>query len=206
MEVARVSMMTYSASRYHGRIDNKWIRRNQMKNNKRLVGTGYHGYNKGMELNRNRQGKYWHHTWQQAFQPGSHRGEYPHFYALQKGTPTSTVLTRSTDASQAVPFYPLRPGHSDLLMSVAPTDPSPTRSRTEAVPSGEHRQSHTWTVTGTICLPSWYQYDKFRILAGKWYNHYLEINNLKAPHELPQIMRFQQAGDDYPGLSNTMIK
>jgi hypothetical protein len=28
--------------------------------------------------------------------PGSHMGEYPHFYTLQRGTPTSTVSTSST--------------------------------------------------------------------------------------------------------------
>jgi hypothetical protein len=43
------------------------------------------------------------------------------------------------DASQVVLFYPLRSRHPDLLMSVAPTDPSPTCSMTKAVPSGEHR-------------------------------------------------------------------
>jgi hypothetical protein len=43
-----------------------------------------------------------HHTWQQAFPtresslPGSHKGEYSHFYTLQRGTPTSTVSTNST--------------------------------------------------------------------------------------------------------------
>jgi hypothetical protein len=30
--------------------------------------------------------------------PGSHRGEYSRFYALQRGTPTSTVSTNSTQA------------------------------------------------------------------------------------------------------------
>ena len=33
---------------------------------------------------------------QQASQPGSHRGEYSQFYALKRGTPTSTVSTRTT--------------------------------------------------------------------------------------------------------------
>jgi hypothetical protein len=32
--------------------------------------------------------------------------------------------------SRAVLFYPLRPEHLNLLMSIAPTDPSSTRSRT----------------------------------------------------------------------------
>jgi hypothetical protein len=43
------------------------------------------------------------------------------------------------DASQVMLFYPLRLGHPDLLMSFAPKKPSPTRSMTKAVPSGEPR-------------------------------------------------------------------
>jgi hypothetical protein len=77
------------------------------------------------------------------FLPGSHRGEYPHFYTLQRGTPTSIVSTNSISVSRAVFFYPQRPRHPNLLMSVAPTDPSLTRSMTRAVHIGEPRQSHT---------------------------------------------------------------
>ena len=33
---------------------------------------------------------------QQGSLPGTHRGEYSHFYTLKRGTPTSTVSTRTT--------------------------------------------------------------------------------------------------------------
>ena len=55
-------------------------------------------------------------------------------------------------------LYSLKNRPLDLLVSIAPTDPSSTRFRTSVVLSGELRQSHTWNVTGTIRLPSWHQY------------------------------------------------
>ena len=33
---------------------------------------------------------------QQGSLPGTHRGEYSHFYTLKRGTPTSTVSTKTT--------------------------------------------------------------------------------------------------------------
>ena len=33
---------------------------------------------------------------QQGSLPGTHRGEHSHFYTLKRGTPTSTVSTRTT--------------------------------------------------------------------------------------------------------------
>jgi hypothetical protein len=170
---------------------------------KRIQGNEYD--NKTNEFGGNESGNDWHHTWHQTSQPGSHRGEYPHFYAQQRGTPTSIVLTSSTDASQAMFFYQLRPGHSDLLISIAPMDPSPTRSRTEAVPSGEHRQSHTWTVIATICLPAWYQYTRLGYSQASDTITILKLRRLEALHELPQIRRIQQGGDDYPSLSNNTM-
>jgi hypothetical protein len=56
--------------------------------------------------------------------PGSHKGEIPHLYTLYRGTPTSTISARTTQALevQSSIIYPLRPEHIDILMLVAPAD------------------------------------------------------------------------------------
>ena len=75
--------------------------------------------------------------------PGVTRVKISHFYALKRGTLTSTASTRTTQAlvEQSSLFPKNRP--LDLLVSIAPTDPSSTRFRTSGVLSGELRQSHT---------------------------------------------------------------
>jgi hypothetical protein len=108
--------------------------------------------------------KYRRHIWPQASLPGSHRGEIPHFYTLQRGTPTSTVSTRTTKvpeeqsslARRDMTTWLTSTGRSQGSITGALFGPS-------VVPIGELRQSHTWTVTGTIRSQSWHQHNRSKI-------------------------------------------
>jgi hypothetical protein len=71
--------------------------------------------------------------------PGSHRGEIPRFYTLQRGTRHQQPRLEPPGSRRAELFSPLRPGHLDLLMSVAPTDPSLTRSMNKGRPQRRTR-------------------------------------------------------------------
>jgi hypothetical protein len=105
------------------------------------------------------------HIWPQASLPGSHRGEIPHFYTLQRGTPTSTASTKTTKALEEQSSLARR-DTTTWLTSTGRSQGSITGALfgPSVVPIGELRQSHTWTVTGTIRSQSWHQYwinDKF---------------------------------------------
>jgi len=91
--------------------------------------------------------------------PGSHRGEIPHFYTRTRGTPTSTASTRTTKALEEQSSLALW-GTTTWLTGVGRSQGSITDTLfgPSVAPIGELRQSHTWTVTGTIWLQAWHQY------------------------------------------------
>jgi hypothetical protein len=99
------------------------------------------------------------HIWPQASLPGSHRGEIPHFYTLQRGTPISTASTRTTKAPEEQSSLARR-DTTTWLTSMGRSQGSITGTLfgPSVVPIGELRQCHTCTVTGTICSQSWHQY------------------------------------------------
>jgi hypothetical protein len=116
------------------------------------------------------------HIWPQASLPGSHRGEIPHFYTLQRGTPTSTASTKTTKAPEEQSSL----AHRDTTTWLTSTG----RSQGSIIgalfgpsiaPIGELRQSHIWTVTGTIRSQSWHQYwiwqDIWIEVKPKYYIH-----------------------------------
>jgi hypothetical protein len=72
-----------------------------------------------------------HHTWQQAFPTRESQGWISTLlHSAEEYSDVDSLNQNHTDTSQAVPFDPLEPKHLNLLMSIAPTDPSSTRSQT----------------------------------------------------------------------------
>ena len=107
----------------------------------------------GNEMNGRWTTTYRYHTWQQGSLPGTHRGEYSHFYTLKRGTPTSTASTRTTRAPEEQSSCTRSDtGHLDLLDIGRSYGSITDTFHSRAAPRGELRQSHTWTVTGTIHL------------------------------------------------------
>ena len=71
--------------------ENKVVQKAELKDDIKQSSTEYWKYlqrciGKNIGITRDQQGSL----------PGTHRGEYSHFYTLKRGTPTSTASTRTT--------------------------------------------------------------------------------------------------------------
>lgn len=99
----------------------------------------------------------WHHTWLQAFRSESHMGEISHFSTLKRGTPTSTTSTRNTRVPEERSYSATETWQSCTSIGRSYGSIVDTLFGTSVIPSGELGQSHTWSMTCSICLQLWLQ-------------------------------------------------
>ena len=139
---------------------------------------------------------YRYHIWPASFPTRESQGWNSHFYALKRGTPTSTVSTRTTRDLEEQSSLARR-DTTTWLTSMGRSQGSITDTLfgPSVVPVGELRQSHTWTVTGTIWLQSWHQYRSTEIFR--------QINDNICRSEAKTICLWLHTSPDFIKIERT---